>query len=184
MEIRTQDGQVMLIILNGKGLKSSLPYVTTPLVVQMIPTHVSGHQPLHPPTQITISMGPEHEMKMVGHQAVADQSDWNLFVSLLHQRHEGSVVVIVMKNISPPVAPIEHVINESPLRCSRCSSHAKNLQRTDQPVKETAISKTGTGSVLGACPRFRYRNRQCTQVDGHATAQRCRRFSIRHQTPL
>jgi hypothetical protein len=54
----------------------------------------------------------------VCHQTVDDQSHRNLFVSLLHQPLEGRVVGILMKNISPPVAPIEHVINESALPSS------------------------------------------------------------------
>lgn len=57
------DSRLMRIILNGKCLKASLPYVITLRRVPMIPTHVRGNQPPHPPTQFVVSIRSEHQMK-------------------------------------------------------------------------------------------------------------------------
>ena len=91
--------------------------------------------PLHPTTQVAIFMRPEQQMKMIGHQAIPDQSHRNLFVSLLHKSHKGGEVFVLMKYIRPTVAPVEHVIHKSTLRCSSCSSHADSLHSTNHTVK-------------------------------------------------
>ena len=101
----------------------------------MIPTYMRGQQPLHPATQVAIAVRPEQQMKMIGHQAITDQSHRNLFVSLLHQSDKGSEVFIFMKNIRPTIAPIEHMIQISTLRSSSCSSHFRRLRRSEVKVK-------------------------------------------------
>ncbi len=51
----TQHSQIMFVILNRERLKPPLPDMSASLVMSMIPPHMSGQQPLHPATQITIS---------------------------------------------------------------------------------------------------------------------------------
>ncbi len=61
----TDDGQRMLILMDRKGLEP--PRRTWPLwpVVSQIPAHVGSQQPVHPPAQIAVGMGPKHGVEVV-----------------------------------------------------------------------------------------------------------------------
>ena len=106
----------MFIILNLKRVEASLEDVTTSVVGPMIPSYMRGHQPLNPATQVAIALWPEFQVKMIVHQAIPDQSHLCLFVSLMHKSHKGREVLVLMKNVSPTIAPVKDVIHKSTLR--------------------------------------------------------------------
>jgi len=61
----------VLILLDGKSLETALPHVAAGAVMAMITPHVAGQQPLHEPAQVAVVVRPEHEVKMIRHQAEA-----------------------------------------------------------------------------------------------------------------
>ncbi len=69
----TQHGEEVLVALDGKGFEPSLPDVPAAAVVAMVAANVTREQPLHPASEVAIGLRPKHEMKMVRHQAPADQ---------------------------------------------------------------------------------------------------------------
>lgn len=48
---------------------------------------------------------------MVGHQAIAGQSHWHFFVSLSHEVHKRRKVIILVKDVAAPIAPIQDMVD-------------------------------------------------------------------------
>ncbi len=130
-----QGCQKVVIILNGKGFEPPLPDMPTSLVVPMVPTNMGCHQPLHPPTEVTITLRPKHQMKMVGHEAIADQPHRDSFMGLTHQTDKRREILVLVKNIPPTIPAIQDMVDIAPSRRSSCSCHSFSLRTTPRPVK-------------------------------------------------
>src|SRR5277367_3551181 len=65
----------MLVLLDGKSPKPSLPDMTAAVVVLMVATDMGRRQPHHVVAQVAITSRPEHEMEMIGHQAKCQQAN-------------------------------------------------------------------------------------------------------------
>lgn len=102
---------VVLVTLDGKRFESSLPNVPTTLEMSMVPADVGSHEPLHPPAQVAIFVRPQNQVKVIRHKAVAAEPHGKAGVRLRHQRDEGSVVVLLVKDRSSAVASIEDMVN-------------------------------------------------------------------------
>src|SRR5438876_12446033 len=63
----------MIIILYRKRLESALPDMPAVLIVTEIAAHMGGEQPVHPSSQVAVTVGPQHQVKVVGHQAVGQK---------------------------------------------------------------------------------------------------------------
>ena len=85
------------------------------MVMTVVTADVSGHQPLHPPAEITVLVRPQNQVKMIGHQAMPDQSHGYLVMRLPHQVNERKKVFRLVEDIIACVPSIENVINVSTL---------------------------------------------------------------------
>lgn len=90
----------------------------------MVASHVRGHEPLHPPTEVAVVVGPQDKVEVVGHQTVAGDAHGQPLVGLLHQSEERAEVLVLMNHIAPSVASIERVIDIISLRRSGGPWHA------------------------------------------------------------
>ena len=125
----------MIVVLDWKCLETPLPDMAAGAEMTVVATHVRSHQPLHPPTEVSVFIPPRQQVKMIGHQAVAGQPYRNSLVSFAHQRDESEKVVWFMEDIATPVPAIENVINKSTLRCSCCSGHSIRLAHAKSKTK-------------------------------------------------
>lgn len=98
------------VLFNGKHFEAPLPDMATGVVVRVIASHLRGQQPLHPSAEIPIMRGPEGEMKMIGHQAVRQDTHRQALRRLPKQIQKGLIVSIGMKHLSPGIAPIDGVV--------------------------------------------------------------------------
>ena len=60
----------MLILLDWEGLEPPLPDMAAGVVVPQLAAHVSHQEPVHPAAEVTIVVGPETQVDVIGHQAV------------------------------------------------------------------------------------------------------------------
>jgi hypothetical protein len=122
----------VVVVLNGKRLESSLPDMTTAVIVTMVAADVRRQQPLHPTAQITIFVRSEKQVEMVIQQAVPDQSHANFVVCLPHQIDERQKIVRLVKNVIAAIATVQNVIQKPTLRRSwhldRLTSHFGELK--------------------------------------------------------
>ncbi len=108
----TQDRQIVFIRLNWERLESTLLDMPAAFVVPMITTNVRRHEPLHPATQVSIFTQPQQQVEMVCHETIPGQPHWDLFVSLPHQTHKRSEVIILVKDVTATIAPIQDMVNK------------------------------------------------------------------------
>src|SRR5262245_12292878 len=89
-------------------------------------------------------MGPEEEMKVVGHQAVAENPHRQAFAGRLKEGDEGDVVRFLVEDVGPGVAAIEDVVAPTTERGASCARHG---------VKRITPGTDWQGKV--ECPPFR-----------------------------
>src|SRR3954453_20847333 len=98
----------MFVVLDGKRPESALPNMAAAMIVLMVTAHMSGEQPHHVVAQFTVAARPEGEVKMVGHQAIAEQAHARqAFARLAQQLDEGGEIAFFMKYRLAAIAPIE-----------------------------------------------------------------------------
>jgi hypothetical protein len=108
----------LVVVLNGKRLESSLPDMTTAVIVTMVAADMRRHQPLHATAQITIFVRPEKQVEMVIQQAVPDQSHANFVGCLPHQIDDREKIVRLVKNVIAGIPTVQNVIKKPTLRRS------------------------------------------------------------------
>ena len=118
----SQHQQQVLVGLRGERFEPALPDVPRALgvVVLVIASHVRVHQPLHPPRQVAVFVGPDRQVEVIGsatadlrHEAVADQPHPLMLLRLGEQGDEGVVVGVLVKHGQTGVATVEHVVTEA-----------------------------------------------------------------------
>ena len=110
----------------------------TGVVVSVVPAHVRGCQPLHPLTQVSIVLWPQHHMKMVWHQAVAEQTHGNPISSLLDQLEKRGIVTILVEDRIPTIATVQNVVANITERYPRFTGHPKMIRKRLKVVNNVA----------------------------------------------
>ena len=98
------------------------------MVVLVITADVGGHQPHHVGTEVAIVLGPERQVKVIGHQAVGEQAERRAFRRLGQELEEGSIVAVLVKHGTSPIASIEDMIAVTALRSTCGAWHAGNCR--------------------------------------------------------
>ena len=119
--------QEVLVLLDRKGLEPALPNVSARVVPAVVAQNVGCKQPLHPSTQLTISVGPEHQVEVVRHQTPSQDPHRHACTGLLDKFDEPLVVVILVKNILLRVAAVQNMIANSSDGSSCGSWHSTML---------------------------------------------------------
>ena len=70
------DCHKVVVILDRKRLESTLPDVAAVAVVLNVASDVSVQQPLHPAREVAIGVRSDHEVEVVGHEAIRQQPHW------------------------------------------------------------------------------------------------------------
>lgn len=87
-----EDGQQVMVLLDGECLEASLPDMAGGAMCFAVAMHMSSQQPLHPAADVVVAQGPQSKVKMIGHEAVAQEAHGNASAGPAQQGHEGGVV--------------------------------------------------------------------------------------------
>jgi hypothetical protein len=104
----------VLVLLNREGFESSLPNTSRRSIGPLILANVTGEQPLHPAAQITVTIRPQDEVKMIWHQTVSQQTHRDSLTGAFHEPDEGAIVRVGVKYTLAAIASIDCVITDSP----------------------------------------------------------------------
>jgi hypothetical protein len=99
-------------------------------------------QPLRPTSQVAIMLGPQYQVEVVGHEAIAEQVHRQASASVDHRLDEGVVIAGLAEDGLAAVAPIEGVIPHATDRRASGSRHAITMVDEVPDVNK------------GVCPRF------------------------------
>lgn len=78
----------------------------------MVTAHVRGQKPLHETAQVTVSMGPEHEMNVIRHEAVGEHPHREPFAGGGQELHEGIVIGVLVKDLGAGVTAVDDVVTD------------------------------------------------------------------------
>lgn len=126
-----QDGEQMVVSFNRESLKTPLPNMSAAPVVLMIATDVGRQKPLHPLAEISLRVRPHYQMKMSGHNTVAEYPHRNALTRSVKQVDKGFVISVFPKNLAAGITPINSVITDSACRSARRSWHAPLLPQQE-----------------------------------------------------
>jgi hypothetical protein len=102
-----QDGQPVVILLDGEGPKPPLPDVAAPPVALAVAVPRGGQQPLHPRAQLLIGAGPQDRVKMIRQQTKGHQPHGQACTGLPEDPDKAVVIVGVVENPGPAIAPVQ-----------------------------------------------------------------------------
>ena len=106
----THDGDQMAVLLHRDSLESPLPDSPDGLVPRLVPLHVCGHDPVHPPSEVEVREWAQDEVEMVRHETPRENSHGDARAGPTQERHECFVVQAVVKNPGPPIPSVQHVV--------------------------------------------------------------------------
>jgi hypothetical protein len=115
----------MLVLLDGKTFESSLiERAGSGRVMVRVPALSMGHgEQAHEFAQFPVLARPEHEMPVVGHQTVTDDSDGQLLVGSLDDLLHRYVIRVVVEQTAASDGSVQNVIGDTARRYPQTPWH-------------------------------------------------------------
>jgi hypothetical protein len=105
-----EHGQKVIVLLDGKGAEAALVDVAAAMIMAVIAADVSGKQPHHVVAQVAVGARPEGKVKMVGHQAISQESHRRAFAGPAEQFEKSGLVAVLAKDAAAAIASIEDMV--------------------------------------------------------------------------
>jgi hypothetical protein len=123
----------MVVLSDWERLEPSLPDMAARLIMLVITTNVRGHEPHHEVAEVTIVERPNRQVKMVGHETIAQQTDGSPFFRLLQKFEERVEVPRLVEDGVTGIAAIQHVIAIAASRRACSAWHIEKLFPVSKP---------------------------------------------------
>lgn len=114
----------MRVLLNRKTFEPALPHMAVAFVMPMVAADVTRHPPLHEGTHPHVGGRLDDKVKMIGHEAEAEDFDREFGFCRGEQSEEGGVVSFFMEHRSAAVPPIEDVVGMAGHLAARNPRHS------------------------------------------------------------
>ena len=124
-----EDREKMHLLLNRKTFEPALPYMPMAPVMAMVATDVAGHPPLHERAEGGLGSRLHDQVKMIGHEADAEDLDGVLRFRGGEQVEAGGVVAVLVEDHRAPVPTIEHMVDMSGHLSAWNPRHGKSTVR-------------------------------------------------------
>ncbi len=124
-----EDREEMAVLLNRKAFEAALPHMSVPVVVPMVAADVAGHPPLHERAEGSVGGRLHDEVKMIRHQADAEELDGVFGFRGGEQVKKCGVVAVLMEDRGATVATIQHMVDVSGHLSARNPRHGKTTVR-------------------------------------------------------
>ncbi len=98
----------------------------------MVSSSVRRQHPLHPASQVAVTMSSNQQMKVVWHQTIAQDVDRQTTLGIHYGLDERVIIRRLVENGVSPVATIQHVVPRVSHRCSRGSGHPSSVTSFSQ----------------------------------------------------
>ena len=109
-------------------------------MVTVVSSHVGGEKPLHPSTQVAVPPRPEHQVEVIGHEAIGEDSHRPPSTGFIDEAHERLVVLRLVEHPRASVAAIDHVITDIADRSPCRPRHVRMLFSRSFAVKQSRMS--------------------------------------------
>lgn len=132
------DRQKMVVFLNGERFES--PLVKVPRsrrsVMRVPALSVSQGQPAHEPRQIPVLARPQHQMPVIGHQAVRKHPHVASLASFPQHILKRRIIFRLMKHRRTSIRPVQRMKHHAAIICSFGSSHNPSKLATITPFRQ------------------------------------------------
>ena len=108
-----QDRQEMRVLLNRKTFEAALPHMPVAVVVPMVAANVARHPPLHEWTEGGGGGRLHHQVKMIRHQAEAQDLDGVGGFRRGEQVEERGIVAVLVEDRGAAVPTIQYMVGVS-----------------------------------------------------------------------
>ncbi len=131
--------QKVVIALDRKRLESPLIQMarTSRFAMSVPALCMSQCQPADKARQLIIFLRPHHQVPVIFHQTIRQQSSPRASHRFREHRLKRNEILILRKDRHPRIRPVQHMINPTTRSCSFRSSHAENLPKLNHTVNET-----------------------------------------------
>jgi len=99
------------------------------MVVPMVAADVAGHPPLHERAENGVGGRLHDQMKMIGHEADAEELDRILGFGRGQQVEKGGVVAVLVEELGATVPTIQHIVGVSGHLSARNPRHGESTIR-------------------------------------------------------
>ena len=140
-----EDREEMAVVLNWKTFEAALPHMPVTVVVPMVAADVAGHPPLHERAEGSVGGRLHDEVKMIGHEAEAEELDGIFGFRRGEQVETCGVVAVLVKDHGATVPTIQHMVGVSGHLSARNPRHRKTTVRQTGAWRQEKV----------ACPLFR-----------------------------
>jgi len=127
-EYVAEDHEEMAVVLNRKTFEATLPHMPVAAVVPMVAADVASH-PLHERAEGGVRGRLHDEVKMIGHEADAEELDGVFGFRDGKQVEKCGIVAVLVEDRGASVPPIEDVVDVSGHLSTRNPRHGKRTVR-------------------------------------------------------
>ena len=127
--------QKVAILLDGKRPETPLPNMPRGLMAAMMAADMSGEEPLHEAAKVTIGEGPQHEVEVVGHEAVRQNTHREAVASQGEQIDEDRIVLVIQEDGGPSIPAIEDMVAMAGSRGAKGAWHESTVATGRAGVK-------------------------------------------------
>src|SRR3990167_5467588 len=115
----------MRILLDQERFESSLVEMAMPhgVMMRMPSLGVRQREPAHEAREIPIVIRPQHQMPVIGHQAVGEDPHGHSLTRLRQHPLEGGIIAVFLEQRAPAIRAIEHVIDQVAWRGAEGTAH-------------------------------------------------------------
>jgi hypothetical protein len=103
----------MLIFLYRECFETPLPDMATAILGSVMPSHLGGHESLHPATETAIKLGQKDQVEVVGHDAIRENLHRLTRTSLPNQIDKPLEGSLAGEDTGADVATIHHMVRRT-----------------------------------------------------------------------
>lgn len=136
----TEDREEMRVLLNRKTFEPALPHRPMAPVMPMVASDVAGHPPLYKRTEGGCGGRLYDQMKMIGHQAEAENLDGMSSFRRAEQIENGRIVAVLVKDRGAAVATVQDMIGVPGDLTTRSTRHEGKTLGVDKTERQEKSS--------------------------------------------
>ena len=119
----------MRVLLNRETFEAALPHMPMAPVMAMVAADVAGHPPLHERAEGGVGGRLHDEVKMIGHQADAEELDGIFGFCRGEQVETCGVVAVLVEDRGATIPTIQHMVGVPGYLSARNPRHRKTTVR-------------------------------------------------------
>jgi hypothetical protein len=108
-----ENHQQVSVILNHGALEPALPDMTRGVMALVVAPGMGDRKRLEDSADRLPGLGPDHEVEVIGHEAIAEEAKRVTILGLGESFEKGDAIVVIAEDITAVIATVESVIDQA-----------------------------------------------------------------------